>query len=62
MIPDTAHADHKRLNDAMSDHIKANTAFNLKNSDETMQNLIGSWARTTRVMWEMEMKYEGKTK
>lgn len=50
-------ADVKELDAAHEAHIRAKTDFHVENSDRTMINLIGTWARLNRVMWSLEDKY-----
>lgn len=45
------------LDTAHEAHIRAKVDFSTSNSDYTMINLIGTWARLNRVMMEMEEKY-----
>lgn len=54
-------ADLKALDIAAEAHIKAHTAFDTFNSDETMVNLIGTWARVTKVMRDIDDKYGDRT-
>lgn len=49
--------DVANLDAAHEAHIKAKTEFSTSNSDFTMVNLIGTWARLNRIMMEMEEKY-----
>lgn len=49
--------DIETLDDAHEAHIRAKTAFSTVNSDRTMINLIGTWARLNRVIMEMDDKY-----
>lgn len=53
-------ADLRRLDAAYEAHIRANNAWTLSNTDETMINLIGSWAKLTRTMMEMDLKWGKK--
>lgn len=50
-------SDLADLDKAHEAHIKARTAYALEPSDETMINLIGTWARVTRNLWKLEDKY-----
>lgn len=60
IIPETEKADRDRVLQAAEAHIKAKTAFDTKNSDDSMVNLIGTWARFSRMLWEMDDKYGRK--
>lgn len=50
-------ADLRELDEAHEAHIRSKTDFHVANSDRTMINLIGTWARLSRVMWKLEDKY-----
>lgn len=49
--------DLETFDAAHEDHIRAKTAFDTVNSDHTMINLIGTWARLQRLIWAMDDKY-----
>lgn len=49
--------DRQIVEEIVDKHIRAKLAFNSRNSDETMINLIGTWSRFTRIMYEMDDKY-----
>lgn len=49
--------DLKEIDIANEAHIRAKTQFSTINSDNTMINLIGTWARLQRVIWKMDDKY-----
>lgn len=50
-------ADLSTLDKAHEEHIKAKVTFSTINSDNTMINLIGTWARMTRIIRDMDDKY-----
>lgn len=50
-------SDIAKIDAAHEAHIRAKVEFSTSNSDYTMVNLIGTWARLNRVMMEMEEKY-----
>jgi hypothetical protein len=50
-------ADLAALDKAQTEHINAKTQFALLQSDATMINLIGTWARLTKIMRDMDDKY-----
>lgn len=63
---DTFHAVRRYVTDAKdktemdlaySAFVNAQTDFSTFNSDHTMINLIGTWARLQRVIWSMDDKY-----
>lgn len=54
---DTRNHDLKEISEAHESHIRAGTDYHTVNSDRTMINLIGTWARLSRVIIQMEEKY-----
>lgn len=50
-------ADLATLDKAHEAHIRARTAFATSETDATMINMIGTWARLTRVIRDMDDKY-----
>lgn len=52
--------DIETLDNAHEAHIKAKTLFSVSNTDRTMINLIGTWSRLTRIMNELDIKYQGR--
>jgi hypothetical protein len=64
LAPDTAFfgkkdrdADIAALDKAQIEHINAKTQYALLQSDQTMIDLIGSWARLTKIIRDMDDKY-----
>lgn len=49
--------DLDKLDTAHEEHIKAKVAFSVSNTDNTMINLIGTWARLNRIISDMDDKY-----
>lgn len=49
--------DLKEIDDANGAHIRARTEYSTINSDNTMINLIGTWARLQRIIMIMDDKY-----
>jgi len=47
-------AKKQEFDEAHEAHIRAKTAFITHNSDETMINLIGTWARLNRLLMQAE--------
>lgn len=45
------------LDNSFEAHIKARTAYALEQGDDTMINLIGTWARVARVLRDLEERY-----
>ncbi len=56
-IPAYNRHDARTLMDAWQAYISAKVAFDTTNTDDTMIGLIGSYARFTRIVNEMEKKY-----
>lgn len=50
--------DLHTLRKAMEDHIRAKNAWDTNNTDQTMIHLIGSWARVTKIMLDLDAKYD----
>jgi hypothetical protein len=50
-------ADLAALDKAQMEHIQAKIQFARLQSDATMINLIGTWARMTKIMRDMDNKY-----
>lgn len=42
------------LDNAYREHIRALNAFTVVNSDDTMVNLVGTWARITKIIRDSE--------
>lgn len=55
-LPETS-VDRQILSDAHTEYTRAKVAFSVVDNDDTMINLIGSWSRINRIMWQMEDKY-----
>lgn len=52
--------DIEAFDDAHKEHIKAKVVWSTSNTDETMINLVGTWARMTRLINKMDDKYGEK--
>lgn len=57
LIPDGDWKCRDEFQGIMQQYIHAKVEWSLHNTDETMINLIGTWARFTRIMHTVDNKY-----
>lgn len=55
--PSTRLADITELDKAHEAHIKAKVQFSIRNTDNTMIDLIGTWSRLTKLIRDFDDKY-----